>query len=228
MNAKPADETAATPVESSTNGTQDPDRRARAYRLFLEERKDLLQTAKDAAGQYAKAIMTLSAGGLALTVTFITRSVPGPVPGSVILLRFAWCFFGLSLISIVTSFFLSQHAFIRQVDLAQRQILESMRDEELTNPYKSWIQHLGLASLIFFCLGVLFTVLFSASTLQVRTAPQPSRPNSKEVTMSERRSAAPEPPPQPPAQPPSEQPRDPDVIYIPPPPPPPEPPVQPE
>ncbi len=141
------------------------------YQIFIDERKELLSTAKEAAIQYAKAIMTLSAGALALSLTFMKDIAPNPLPNTLFYLKTSWFLFCSSLIAIVISFLLSEFAFIKQVEIAQKALSIDPKKEDInhpshSNPYKKWIVFLNILSLLAFILGVILIVLFSASNLK--------------------------------------------------------------
>ena len=144
----------------------------RRYQVFLDERKQLLATAKEAAIQYAKAIMTLSAGALTLSLAFMKDIVPNPGAGTLLLLKGSWLSFSLSLISVVISFLLSEFAFIRQVEISQKSLsIDPTKSEAASateNPYKRWIIFLNIVSLAAFIMGVILLVLFSLFNLKVK------------------------------------------------------------
>jgi hypothetical protein len=70
-----------------------------------EEYRDyILEAFHDASQDFDKAIMTLSGGALALSVTFIHDIVASPLPGTIIALWFGWCSLAASLITIMISY----------------------------------------------------------------------------------------------------------------------------
>jgi len=155
-------------MKENTQGNSFEDELNR-YQVFLEERKELLATAKEAATQYAKAIMTLSAGALALSLTFMKDIVPCPAPKTLAYLKLSWGSFSASLTLIVISFLLSEFAFIKQVEVTKGALLPENSEKEnnkwSSNPYRSPIVILNILSLITFLLGVIFLVLFSLLNL---------------------------------------------------------------
>lgn len=60
------------------------------YQAYLEERKILIDAERDTAQQFDKAILTLAAGALALSITFINQIAPQPIPNSICFLITAW------------------------------------------------------------------------------------------------------------------------------------------
>jgi len=75
-----------------------------------EHRKFLVQANHQSSRDFDKAVMTLAAGALALSVTFMKAIAPAPEPGSLFWLRFSWGLLVLSLLAILVSFLLSQYA----------------------------------------------------------------------------------------------------------------------
>ena len=87
-----------------TNGDAEP---------ALREREWLVKADYDASRDFDKAIMTLAAGALGLTIAFIHDLAPDPrfVP----VLRVAWLLFAASLLAILVSFQVSQSALRREI-----------------------------------------------------------------------------------------------------------------
>ena len=95
----------ATTKKSSTGLT--------AYRDWL------IKADHRASEAYDKAVMTLSGGALAISITFIHDIAPSPDKGTVYLLGIAWGSFGLSIAVILVSKLTSQWALrkaMRQID----------------------------------------------------------------------------------------------------------------
>jgi hypothetical protein len=81
------------------------DRRRHEY---WEDRSSLIAGHREAAQSFDKAMLTLSGGALALSLTFIHDIAPQPVAEGWLLA--AWIFFGLALIATSSSFLASQYA----------------------------------------------------------------------------------------------------------------------
>lgn len=163
------------------DGSGDPPKtdQEKRYEVFLEERKSLLATAKEAAAEYAKAIMALSGGALALSITFMEKLAPTPAAGTLWILIAAWSMFASSLLVVVTSFLLAQFAFFRQVTLSQAFLLapSEAKMPAPVNAFAKWIQSLTILALVLFFLGLLFTIVFAGINLYAPKSPSPTCPS---------------------------------------------------
>lgn len=134
---------------------------------YLEERKLLIDEEREASRSYDKTLITLSAGALVLSVTFV-RDLKY-VSDDNWKICVAWAAFILSLLAIMISFLLSQSATRRQ-----REILDMMIEDsngtgvEERNGFVPWIIRLNWASLIFLIVGLLFFGLYAASNIFVK------------------------------------------------------------
>lgn len=78
-----------------------------------ELRRQAQELLREGHRDYDQAILTLAAGSLALSVTFVHDIAPVPAVGTKVLLIAAWLALGLSLISVVSSYLTSMRAFSR-------------------------------------------------------------------------------------------------------------------
>jgi hypothetical protein len=105
---------------------------------------------------YDRAIITLSAGALAISVTYLQDIAPEPVHKWV--LGLSWACLGLSLLASLGSMLTSQHAHRRH-----RQILDALladKDEGDANTWSDVTNGLNWASSLTFALGVIFLFAF--------------------------------------------------------------------
>jgi magnesium-transporting ATPase (P-type) len=130
------------------------------YKVYLEERKQLIEAERETAQQFDKAILTLAAGALALSITFINQIAPNPKPHSIYFLVGAWILFCASLLSTLISFLTSQVACRKQ-----RDILDNKISSKKNNKAASWTNGLNYCSIVFFILGVVSLIVFSAINL---------------------------------------------------------------
>src|SRR5436190_21011952 len=152
----------------STPEDQNGDDARERYDAFIEERKTLFQTAKDASDQYSKAILTLAGGSLGLSITFIKEIAPSPSRGSLVLLGLAWVVYAMSMLATTTSFLLGQFAYMRQIDLSQAALLGDGESSNTVNRYVPWMKGLDIAGLLLFALGLGLTLTFAMMNLGAR------------------------------------------------------------
>jgi len=85
------------------------------YAATLQEYRRHLQGAlRDASRDYEQAVLVVSAGTLAVSVTFARDITPTPVPGSTGGLVVAWLLLGLAMLATVLSFVTSQREIWNQ------------------------------------------------------------------------------------------------------------------
>jgi hypothetical protein len=116
---------------------------------------------------FDKYILTLAGGTFGLSLVFIEKIAPNPEEGTVWLLATAWVIFGLSILSTLISFLLSQAACSRQ-----REILDvwykkngKLSKEEEKNLFATWTKRLNWTSMGLFISGVAFLTAFSVLNL---------------------------------------------------------------
>ena len=92
---------------------------SKRYEYYLRERQSLIEAERISIQSFDKAILTLSSGALALSLTFI-KIIPQPFKASVWILAFSWFSLTASIISTMISFLCSQRAhriMIKRVDI---------------------------------------------------------------------------------------------------------------
>ena len=82
---------------------------------LAQYRKWLVETEHQASRDFDKAIMTLSAGALGISIAFVRDLAPQPVLHSVKWLGYAWASLSLSLLAILISLLISQFALRRAI-----------------------------------------------------------------------------------------------------------------
>jgi hypothetical protein len=132
-------------------------------RIFLDERKLLVAGQQSSYQQFDKAILALSTGGLALSVTFL-RDVfqQKPIVDRCILVA-SWGLFCLAILLTLTSFLTSQYAYGRQIQITEDYYVR--KDKEALNAKNKFSRataSLNIASALSFILAVISTVVFVA------------------------------------------------------------------
>lgn len=133
------------------------------YQVYLDERKQLIDAERETAQQFDKAILTLAAGALALSITFIKQIAPHPKSQSIYFLIVAWILFSFSILSTLISFLVSQAACRRQREILDQDISE--KERKIKNNAADWTNRLNYLSIAFFILGIVFLIIFSAINL---------------------------------------------------------------
>jgi len=136
------------------------------YKVYLEERKSLIDAELEQTRHFDKYILTLAAGTFGLSLLFIKQIAPQPATGTIWLLVSAWAAFGASILSTLISFLLSQEACSKQRKILAEWYKENTeRKEEIKNVFAAWTKGLNWTSMSLFIIGVVFLIIFSALNL---------------------------------------------------------------
>jgi len=137
-----------------------PDVSNNEYQIYLDERKSLFNSKYESSRSFDRAILTLSAGALGLSITFIKQIAPCPKNDTHIFIILSWICFGLSILSTLISFLTSQKACERQIKILENSFVEHSNNFK-TNIYSKWTEGLNVTSIILFIAGVVFLLIFS-------------------------------------------------------------------
>jgi len=165
---KPAD---APPVEAKPESTEpalykEPPAQSQAsvqkyHEAFYSQREKALDSLADAYKSYDQALITLSAGALGVSVSFVKDFVPKPLPYTSTFLCLSWVGFGLSLVLILASFRSSQEAIDRNIELQDESFRRHGQPVDGENPALERTKFYNKWSFRAFMAGVAFLVLFS-------------------------------------------------------------------
>jgi len=138
---------------------------------YLEERRLLIEAESQSVQSFDKAMLTLSAGALALSITFIRELAPEPK--NLCCLYLTWASFCLSLLSTLASFLTSQSSMRRQRDILDASQEERDSKDDGVNiggsqrnvwiPITKW---LNCFAIMFFVVGVFCLAAFAAANIR--------------------------------------------------------------
>jgi hypothetical protein len=137
---------------------------------YLEERRLLIEAESQSAQSFDKAMLTLSAGALALSITFIKELAPEPK--CLCCLYFAWAGFCISLLSTLASFLTSQSSMRKQRDIVDARQKGDIKDDgghrgpSERNVWTTTTKGLNWFSIISFILGVVCLVVFATANIR--------------------------------------------------------------
>ncbi|HEX8077672.1 MAG TPA: hypothetical protein VF511_07645, partial [Chthoniobacterales bacterium] len=97
------------------------DYRKQRYETYIKDRDALRHDSLEVSGRYDKAILALAGGALALSITFLEKIAPHPVPWTFALLAVAW-------LCLIASVLLELYALSTSQTVTNEQI--AMADEE--------------------------------------------------------------------------------------------------
>lgn len=130
------------------------------YQIYLAERSLLIEAEKSTAQQFDKAMLTLSAGALGISLTLIKDAVSEPVCWSKYLLFGAWLGFCGSITTTLFSFLRSLKACEDQRKILDEWIKSATETPETTT-LASGVETLNRTSIALFVMGVITLIVFS-------------------------------------------------------------------
>lgn len=119
-------------------------------RIDDDERKLLIDAKRDAARSFDQTMITLSAGALGLSLTFVQQLATKPAEWRAFL-SVAWICFGFALVAILISFIAFQYAIDAKIDLK----------EQIARWWDKAARCANWTSLVSFMLGVVALLIFS-------------------------------------------------------------------
>jgi hypothetical protein len=146
---------------SESNGTQETN-----LKIWLSYREHLMDAMRSSLDNYDKAILTLSSGGLGISIAVIRYVVPLHEAKFVWLLKSSWFLFICSIISTLLSFIASHKAFSAQLVSADTYFLENKSEElDKNNVWKRITEYINYLSGSFFVAAVILSVAFVTENL---------------------------------------------------------------
>lgn len=128
---------------------------------YLRERAQLIEMETSTAEHNDRAALTLSAGALALSLTFIEKIAPNPLPTTLCMIGASWLCFILSIVAVLFSFQASQIACRRQREIIDKIYETGRSDIDEANAASRWTEWLNYISFGFFVVGVLLLANFA-------------------------------------------------------------------
>jgi len=145
--------------------------------VYLDERKILVDLEQKSSDQHDKAILNLNAGALGLTITFMEKIAPSPLPETMWMLATSWGSFIVSICAILLSFLTSQRACQRQRDILDEKLTKGPCDE--TNRWATWTERLTVSAYVLLVAGVILMAAFSWKNLGAKTMAKPAQGNTQ-------------------------------------------------
>ena len=142
------------------------------YQAYLDQRENLNKSEYSVSEKYDHWLISLSAGALAISLTFIKDIAPNPDKSTIIYLILSWLFLLISILSSVYSLLTSQSAIRRA-----REILDDnyenndkSNNSKPDNKYAKTTNFLNHFSMLSFTLGVILLCTFSIINMYERSA----------------------------------------------------------
>jgi hypothetical protein len=145
------------------------------YERYVAQREKLHDAVMESSGRYGKAILALSGGGIALTVTFIEKIAAEPSPESIKFIILSWAMFLISLVSHLFSLRNSNKAATQQILILDKQYRNLIDSPTYSEGFKNWkepvnkysgrTRFFSSISIWALILGIVFVFVFSAVNL---------------------------------------------------------------
>lgn len=129
------------------------------YKVYKEHRGTLLRYQEESQTSFDKTLLALSAGALAISITFINQIAPEPRYFTVCVI--SWALFALTLTVALVAHFISHKALGREIAILDK--AAELTDWNYTdrNPWNAWTSGLNIISLLTFILGTASLVVFA-------------------------------------------------------------------
>jgi hypothetical protein len=150
----------------------------RSYEQYLAERRLLIESERAAGDNFDKVLLTLSAGSIALSVTFVEKIGAAGVAKP--LLYSAWAVLAAALVANLRSFMVLQLSINRVMEI--NDVFWEAGECAMSNPYRPKIMILNRWSFRLFIVGIILLLTFAALNFEATRNP------SGEQIMAERNS----------------------------------------
>ena len=128
---------------------------------YLKERKLLIEAQQQSYQQFDKAILTLSSGGLGVSIIFLRDILPLEQITNYCFLIGSWILFTISITCTLISFLTSQYACDDQLKLIDAYFLKKDLDVSTKkNRFAQITEGLNISAAVFFILAVISTTMF--------------------------------------------------------------------
>lgn len=103
------------------------------YELYLEERKQLIDAARESARTFDKAVLTFGSAVFGFSIAFVKDVAPHPVNSSLTWLGVSWGLFSIGLLAILLSFLFSHRACMFEISVGEKALGKSEN-----RPHNKW------------------------------------------------------------------------------------------
>jgi hypothetical protein len=166
------------------------------YELYLDERKQLIDAARESSRTFDKAVLTFGAAVFGASIAFLKDIAPIPAAETMKWLGASWLLFSLGLLAILLSFVFSHRACMFEIDVGQK----ALGSCDFKRKRNLW--SVATISCNFLCIALLFIGLLCWSRFAFENLSHKEAPMDKLQISTEKRGYV---PPAPPAKAPSQQ-----------------------
>ena len=151
-----------------------------AYEAYKEQRLEADRFALEIGGRFDKMVVALSGGALALSITFLEKIAPNPIPCSLYILGSSWLLLVTSLLLNLSSLAESQNALQQKIANADNEMRKRLYPDEEIDETDTNINKYSkrVSTLSFYCkwtciLGVSLLATFALiNSTQIKPKPE--------------------------------------------------------
>jgi hypothetical protein len=176
-------------VSKSTADEKVADPTPQEYSLYLDERKMLIDAARESARTFDKAVLAFGSAVFGFSIAFVKDVAPNPVAETLVWLKVSWLLFSLGLLAILLSFLFSHQACMYEIKVGENALGKGTHGRE-RNPWSIATNCCNILCILFFFSGLLCWSSFASDNLRHGETPM-----NKVVTPTEKRGYVPPPPP---------------------------------
>jgi hypothetical protein len=133
------------------------------YELYLDERKQLIDAARESSRTFDKAVLTFGAAVFGASIAFLKDIAPIPAAETMKWLGASWLLFSLGLLAILLSFVFSHRACMFEIDVGQK----ALGSCDFKRKRNLW--SVATISCNFLCIALLFIGLLCWSRFALKT-----------------------------------------------------------
>jgi len=186
---------------SPTNPADEVGPAQTAHALFIEERKALIDAARESSRTFDKAILTFGSAVFGFSIAFIKDVAPHPELCTLKWLAFSWAAFASGLLAVLLSFLFSHKACMCEIDNG-RKLLNDPK-AKCSNRWSPAVNICNYACVGLLFFGLAFWSVFAFQNLaKGATTLSKEQPKYEKVEKGYVPPKAPPPPPKQPSQPP--------------------------
>lgn len=159
------------------------------YALYLEERKLLIDAARESARTFDKAVLAFGSAVFGFSIAFVKDIAPRPIPDTLIWLSGSWLLFSLGLLAVLLSFLFSHQACMYEIAVGEN-VLRNKDYRRKRNPWGIATNCCNVLCIICLFSGLLFWSVFASDNLRYGDTQM-----NKVMTPTEKKGYVPPPPP---------------------------------
>jgi hypothetical protein len=148
------------------------------YKVYLEERKLLIDAARESARSFDQAVLAFGSAVFGFSIAFLKDVVAVPAPWTLKWLAISWFAFSVGLLAVLLSFLFSHQACMFEIQVGGEGLGNPnyKREKNRWSTLTSWCNYLSVTFLFF---GILCWSIFAFDNLSLGGVPMSRRPTDQ-------------------------------------------------